>query len=70
MNFRGALPPSRLAPPDWTTRVGLEGVLVENRDEAVTRVVRRCRTGDIVVVCGMADDLTAVARSLVAQLDA
>jgi len=69
MNFRGALPATRLAPPDWTTRVGLPCTLVENRDEAVTDVASRCRPGDIVVVCGMADDLATVARGLVAQLD-
>lgn len=70
MNFRGALPASRLAPPDWTIRVGLSGALAKNREDAVTRVAGRCRTGDIVVVCGMADDLATVARSLVARLDA
>ena len=69
MNFRGALPPTRVAPPDWTTRVGLPCTPVETRDDAVTRVASRCRTGDIVVVCGMADDLATVARRLVAQLE-
>ncbi len=62
INFRGALPATRLAPADWTTRAGLACSLV-------TRVAGRCRTGDIVVVCGMADDLAAVARGLVVQLD-
>ncbi len=70
MNFRAALPVTRRAPPDWPARVGLSADLTQSRDDAVARVAGRCRAGDTVLVCGMADDLATVARRLVERLDA
>jgi UDP-N-acetylmuramate-alanine ligase len=70
MNYRASLAVARRAPVDWMHHDGSTAERVDSRDEAVDRVVQRCDNNDIVLVCGMADDLAVVARAVLARLDA
>jgi UDP-N-acetylmuramate--alanine ligase len=70
VNYRASLPVARRAPADWPRRLGSAAELVEQRDDAIDHVQRRCRPSDFVLICGMADDLARVARRLLDRLAA
>ena len=70
IDMRATLPPARRAPADWAWRAGLRADLARTRDEAVELLVSRCRPGDLVVVCGINGDLSAVSAALLQGLAA
>ncbi len=59
----------RRAPRDWAARAGLRADLARDRPEAVTMLLDRARSGDAVLVLGCVDDLSGVARAVVAGLE-
>ena len=51
-------------PPDWYHNEGLEAELATDVDDAVVRVARRARPGDVVCVLGVPEHMAGLARHL------
>jgi UDP-N-acetylmuramate--alanine ligase len=54
---------------DWYRRAGVAAELAAGADEAVLRIARRTRPGDVVCVFGVHDSMAATARALCAAID-
>ena len=54
--------------PDWFRGDGLDAALAADIDDAIARIVGRCRRGDIVCMFGVRDTMAAAARAVCASL--
>jgi len=60
--------PRRKLPSEWFRPFGLCAELVQDPGEALKRVTRDCRAGDVICVLGVHDELAGLARALLAAL--
>jgi UDP-N-acetylmuramate--alanine ligase len=58
-DFGGAAPP-----PDWFRQDGLDAELAADAEDAIARIARRARPGDVVCTFGVRDTMAATARAL------
>ncbi len=61
--------PARRVPADWFRRFGLDAELAADHPDAIQRLRRHSRPGDIICVLGVHDHLARLAHGLLAALD-